>query len=138
MRRLVRFLDKMDVVRCQFAGRITAEQRVKDFQYGVVQFVLQDADQVAFDGLAGFSDAVHFQLDAILFPHQILLRLVVLTPVQRHAAQTHQIAVLFTERPTPPLQIDAVLIHITFTNFKFCLKKNVKSITSVLFNHLVR
>ena len=60
----------MDVVGRQLAGRIATEQAVEDLEDGVVEFVLEDADQVALDGRAGRADAVHFEDDAVLLAQQ--------------------------------------------------------------------
>ena len=90
---------------------------MKNFQHGVVQLVLKNSHQIAFNGLSSFRDAVDFELDAIFFTQQMLLRLILLATIQRQTAKTHLVSadtLPLAERTATSLRIDAILIQSTW------------------------
>jgi hypothetical protein len=90
---------------------------MEDFEHSVVQFVLQDSNQIAFYSRTSFRDAVHFELNAIFSAQQMLLRLVLLATIKRQTAQAHLISsdtFSFAKGVTTPLQVDPLQVDAVF------------------------
>ena len=111
---------------------------MKNFQHGVVQLVLKNSHQIAFNGLSSFRDAVDFELDAIFFTQQMLLRLILLATIQRQTAKTHLVSadtLPLAERTATPLRIDAILIQSTWNKLRAL--KTCNAIQSLQWKHLI-